>query len=143
MLSKKAKYGIQAVIALAKENKKNKMPVQIGTLAKKEKFPKKFLELILLELRKQGILHSKLGAGGGYTLGRPADKISIGQIIRTLDGPLAPISCVSQTAYRKCDDCKDEKTCEVRKVMQKVRDASARILDGTTLADAMKGKVKV
>lgn len=131
------------MIALAKENKKNKMPVQIGTLAKKEKFPKKFLELILLELRKQGILHSKLGAGGGYTLGRPADKISIGQIIRTLDGPLAPISCVSQTAYRKCDDCKDEKTCEVRKVMQKVRDASARILDGTTLADAMKGKVKV
>lgn len=141
MLSKKAKYGLQAIIFLAKEEKKKKGPIQIAELANHEKIPKKFLEIILLEMRKQGILHSKMGAGGGYSLGKPADKISIGQIIRTLDGPLAEVSCVSKTAYHKCDECRDEKTCEIRKVMKQVRDSTARILDGTTLADALKGKV--
>ncbi len=141
MLSKKAKYGLQAIIYLAKEEKKNKGPIQIAELAKHEKIPKKFLEIILLEMRKQGILHSKLGAGGGYSLGKPADKITIGQIVRLLDGPLAQVSCLSKIAYHKCDECKDEKTCEIRKIMKKVHDSTARILDGTTLSDAVKGKI--
>ncbi|MEI7802327.1 MAG: Rrf2 family transcriptional regulator [Bacteroidota bacterium] len=142
MLSEKAKYGLQAIIYLAKESRRHKEPFLISELAEHEKIPKKFLEIILLDMRKQGILHSKMGKGGGYFLAKPANEISIGQIVRVLDGPLAPISCVSKTAYRKCDDCKDEKTCEIRKVMQKVRDATAKILDGTTLEDAVKGKVK-
>lgn len=142
MLSKKAKYGLQAIIYLARESRKHKEPFLISELAEHENIPKKFLEIILLDMRKQGILHSKMGKGGGYFLAKPASEISIGQIVRVLDGPLAPISCVSKTAYRKCDDCKDEKTCEIRKIMQKVRDATAKILDGTTLEDAVKGKVK-
>ncbi len=141
MLSKKAKYGLQAIIFLAKEEKKKQGPIQIASLAKNEKIPKKFLEIILLELRKQGILHSKLGAGGGYSLGKAAEKISIGQVVRILDGPLAQVSCLSKTAYHKCDECKDEKTCEIRKIMKKVHETTTRILDRTTLADAVKGKV--
>ncbi len=141
MLSKKAKYGLQAIIFLAKEDRKKKGPIPIAELAKHDKIPKKFLEIILLELRKQGILHSKMGVNGGYSLGRPADLISIGQVVRVLDGPLAAVSCVSKTAYRKCDECKNEKSCEIRKIMKQVRDSTARILDGTTLADALKGKV--
>ncbi|GDX52552.1 Rrf2 family transcriptional regulator [Bacteroidota bacterium] len=143
MLSKKAKYGLQAIIFLAKEEKKKKGPIQISELAEKENIPKKFLEIILLEMRKQGILHSKMGAGGGYSLGKSADKISIGQIVRLLDGPLAQVSCLSKTAYHKCDECKDEKTCEIRKVMKKVHESTARILDRTSLADAVKGKVNI
>ncbi len=143
MLSKKAKYGLQAIIFLAKEEKKKKGPIQIAELAKHEKIPKKFLEIILLEMRKHGILHSKMGVGGGYSLGKSADKISIGQIVRTLDGPLAEVSCVSKTAYHKCDECQNEKTCEIRKVMKQVRDSTARILDGTSLADVLKGKVNI
>ena len=142
MLSKKAKYGLHAAIFLAKESKKGKPPIQIKELARREKIPKKFLELILLEMRKNGILHSKLGAGGGYTLGKPAKQISIGQIVRVLDGPLAPISCLSKSSYRKCDDCKSEKTCEIRKIYAKVHEATAKILDGNTLEDALNGKVK-
>ncbi len=138
MLSKKAKYGLQATIYLAKVERKKNGPVQIAELAAHEKIPKKFLEIILLELRKHGILHSKLGAGGGYSMGKSVDKITIGQIVRILDGPIASISCVSKTAYRKCDECKDEKTCEIRKIWKKVYDSTVKILDGTTLADAMK-----
>ncbi len=142
MLSKKAKYGLQAIIFLAKETRKKKEPMQISELAAHENLPKKFLEIILLDMRKQGILHSQMGRGGGYSLAREANKITVGQIVRALDGTIAPISCVSKSAYRKCNDCKDEKTCEIRKVMQKVRDATAKILDGTSLEDAVKGKVK-
>ncbi len=87
----------------------------------------------MLELKNNGLLRSKKGKGGGYTLARPATKIMVGQIVRILDGPLAPIPCVSQTAYRPCTDCDDENACQVRRVMQKVRDATAEILDNTSL----------
>jgi Rrf2 family protein len=135
MLSKKAKYALQALTLLTKEYGHG--PVLISDLAEKEKIPKKFLELILLNLKNKGILQSKKGKGGGYLLGKPPDSITLGEIIRILDGPLAPLPCVSQTAYRKCDECEDEMTCGIRPVMKEVRDATARILDGTTLSDLM------
>ena len=136
MLSQKAKYGLRALLALARKHEQ--APVLISHLAETEDIPKKFLELILLELKKNGILHSKKGKGGGYLLGKAPEAIALGQVIRILDGPLAPLPCVSQTAYRKCDECEDENTCGIRMVMKEVRDETARILDGTTLADVLR-----
>ena len=141
MLTKKAKYGLKAMFFLARQYKKNTEPILISLIAKKERIPKKFLEIILLEMRKQGLLHSTMGKGGGYNLAKPPDKISLGQIIRILDGPLAAVTCVSITAYRRCDECIDEKTCEIRRVMKQVRDATASILDETSLTQAMKSKI--
>jgi len=92
----------------------------------------------LLELKKQGLLHSKKGKGGGYTLAKTPHMIKMGTIIRILDGPLAPLPCVSVTAYAKCQECKDEKTCGIRIVMKDVRDSIALILDSTSLADVLK-----
>src|SRR5215471_9130572 len=135
MLSMKAKYGLRALTILAKEYGKG--PVLIADLAKQERIPHKFLELILLELKKKGILQSKKGKGGGYFLNRPPAATSVGEIIRALDGPLALLPCVSQTAYRRCDECVDELTCNIRHVMKEVRDATAAILDGTTLEDLL------
>jgi Rrf2 family protein len=135
MLTKKTKYALQALLSLAQDYGKG--PVLISDLAEKEHIPKKFLELILLELRNSGILQSKKGKGGGYLLGRPPELITFGQVIRQLDGPLAPLPCVSQTAYRKCVECLDERTCGIRVVMKEVRDVTAQILDTTTLADAL------
>jgi len=134
MLSKKAKYGLKAAFYLTRHYGKG--PVLISDLARKENIPKKFLELILLELKKHGLLTSKMGKGGGYYLSKPPDKIYVGQIVRILDGPLAPVSCVSKTAYARCIECENEKTCEIRKIMLQVRDSTAAILDHTTLVDA-------
>jgi len=135
MISKKTKYGLKALFYLAKHYGCG--PVLIMDLAETEHIPKKFLELILLNLKNKGLLQSKKGKGGGYILGKPPDKITMGEVIRILDGPLAPVSCVSQTAYRKCEECRDEKTCGIRLVMQEVRDAMANILDKTSLADLL------
>lgn len=136
MLSKKAKYGLTALIHLARNQ--NKGPVLISVLASEGRIPKKFLELILLELKNEGILQSKKGKGGGYSLARPAELIRIGHVVRVMDGPLAPIACVSETAYEKCVECTDEKTCPIRVVMKQVRDAIANILDSTTLSELIK-----
>jgi Rrf2 family protein len=136
MISKKAKYGLKALLMLAHAPDRN--PVLIADIARDEKIPRKFLELILLELKRHGLLQSKKGKGGGYYLSKNPDEITLGQIIRFLDGPIALVPCVSQTAYRKCDDCDDETTCGIRIVMKEVRDATGRILDGTTLADVLK-----
>ena len=133
MLSKKAKYGLTALIHLARNQ--NKGPVLISVLAKEGRIPKKFLELILLELKNEDVLQSKKGKGGGYYLARPPELIRIGHVIRLMDGPLAPIGCVSETAYEKCVECTDEKTCPIRLVMKQVRDAMANILDRTTLSE--------
>lgn len=112
-------------------------PILIADLAREERIPKKFLELILLTLKNSGILQSRKGKGGGYYLGKPPREISLGQLVRILDGPLAPVPCVSETAYAKCEECLDEKTCGIRLVMKDVRDAIADILDGTSLADVL------
>src|SRR5581483_10463344 len=132
MLTRKSKYGIKAMLLLAQETERG--PVLISELAERQRLPKKFLEAILLELKRHGLLHSKKGKGGGYLLGRKPSEITVGQIIRILEGPLALTPCVSQTAYRRCEECIDEKSCGVRLAMKEVRDSTARILDNTTLA---------
>jgi Rrf2 family protein len=139
MLSMKTKYGLRALLYLAKQP--DQVPVLISDLAEKEDIPKKFLELILLDLKNHGILHSKKGKGGGYSLRRKPESIKLGRVIRVLDGPLAPVPCVSQTAYVPCDECEDEHACGIRIVMKEVRDAMASILDNTSLADVL-GKVE-
>ena len=136
MLTRKAKYGLRAILRLARDYGKG--PVLIADLAHEELIPRKFLELILLEMRKHGLLESRMGKGGGYLLARSPADISFGHVVRILDGPLAPIPCVSVTAYRKCEECESETTCGIRMVMKEVRDANAKILDGTTLADVLK-----
>jgi Rrf2 family protein len=132
MLSKKAKYAIKALLALAEGEREE--PIRIADLARAEQIPPKFLELILLGLRNQGILQSRKGKGGGYLLARDPSEIYLGQIVRMFDGPLAPVPCASQTAYVRCADCRNEAVCGVRLAMKEVRDATARILDGTSLA---------
>jgi Rrf2 family protein len=136
MLSAKAKYGLKALLSLAAEPQPR--PVLGAEIAAREAIPKKFLEQILLELRHRGLLQSKRGRHGGYVLTRSPAEITVGQVIRALDGPIAPIPCVSQTAYVRCDECRDETTCGIRLVMKQVRDAMARILDTTTLADVVR-----
>ena len=139
MLSSKAKYGLNALVHLSK--KYNRGPVLITDIAEEEQIPKKFLEAILLDLKNHGILESKKGKGGGYQLARHPSEIKLGYVVRILDGPLAPVSCVSQTAYARCKECKDEHYCGIRLVMKDVREAIANILDKTTLAD-MSSKIK-
>jgi Rrf2 family protein len=130
MLSNKAKYGLKAMIHLAGADG----IALAATIAQDNNIPRKFLDAILLELTKAGLLTSKKGKGGGYQLARPADAITAGQIIRILDGPLAPIACASRTAYRPCTDCGDVEACAIRDVMLDVRDAMALILDRTSIA---------
>ena len=132
MLSRKAKYAIKALLALA-EGRPDE-PIRIADLARAERIPPKFLELILLGLKNQGILQSRKGKGGGYLLARDPGDIYLGQIVRMFDGPLAPVPCASQTAYVPCADCPNEAVCGVHLAMKEVRDATARVLDGTSIA---------
>ena len=118
-------------------------PVLVADLASRQQLPKKFLEAILLELKRHGLLHSKKGKGGGYLLSRDPAEITLGAVIRVLDGPLALIPCVSQTAYMKCEECLNENTCGVRLAMKEVRDATADILDHMTLAGLNQQVVQV
>jgi Rrf2 family protein len=109
-------------------------PALVADIARHNNIPKKFLDAILSELRNAGMVQSKKGKGGGYVLARPAHEIRVGQIVRTLDGPLAPIRCASHNYYRPCDDC-DEENCAVRLMMYEVRNAISRVLDDRTLAE--------
>lgn len=138
MLSQKAKYGLKAALALA-ELGEGKMML-ISEIAQQQSVPSKFLELILLELKRHGLVHSQRGKNGGYALSRPPSQITFGQIVRILDGPLAPLPCASLSGYRRCSDCGDEETCAVRLVMRQVRNAVAEILDSTSLADVSGSK---
>lgn len=137
-LSKRGEYGLRAMIMLAAPAKDGaSLPmVQIKEIAEREQISAKFLEQILLTLKNAGLLHSKMGVGGGYYLSRPAGEITLGQVFRTLDGPVAPVKCVSQMAYEPCG-CPDERTCGLRLVMGDVRNAIADILDNTSLADVV------
>lgn len=138
-LSKRGEYGLRAIIALAEPAEKSDAPqmMQIKEISVQEQISPKFLEQILLTLKNAGLLHSKMGVGGGYYLSRPAKEITLGQIFRVLDGPVAPVKCVSQMAYEPCG-CPDEETCGLRLVMGDVRNAIADILDHTSLADVTK-----
>ncbi len=139
MLSQKAKYALKAMLALAAQPSGELLQAQ--DIANQQNIPKKFLDLILIDLRRNGLVHSQRGKLGGYVLGRPAENITFAQVIRIIDGPLAPIPCASLTGYRRCADCKDEKACGVRLVMREVRDAVASILDATTLSSLDGGKL--
>ena len=132
-LSKRGEYGLRAMIDLATWEEDEQV-VQIKAIAEREQIPAKFLEQILLSLKNAGLLHSRMGIGGGYYLARQPEEISLGEVIRVLDGPLAPIRCVSQMAYESCG-CPDEETCGLRLVMSDVRNAMTEILDNTSLAD--------
>ncbi len=131
-LSKRTQYTLRALYALAR--KYGAGPVLITNLAQEEAIPKKFLEQILLSLKSSGYVASKKGKGGGYVLAQSPEKITIGSVIRAVEGPLAPLPCASETRFRKCDECVDIQTCGTRIVMRQVRDAIAAILDDTTLA---------
>ncbi len=133
MISQKSKYALKALTVLAEEYGKG--PVLIADIAGREHIPRSFLELILLELKNHRLLHSRKGRGGGYFLARTPTQISAGQVLRALEGPLAPLPCASKTAYRRCEECHDERTCAVRLLMCDVREATASILDSTTLKD--------
>jgi Rrf2 family protein len=132
-MTNKSKYGLKALLVLAQEAGRG--PVLVADLAEREAIPRKFLETILLELKHRGVVQSRKGRGGGYFLRRKPSEVTFGEVIRVLEGPLAAVPCVSQTAYMKCAECVDEQTCGVRLAMKVVRDATARILDHTTLAD--------
>jgi Rrf2 family protein len=107
----------------------------IADLARDENIPKKFLEFILLSLRKGGLLQSRVGKGGGYTLALPANRITVGSIVRILEGDIAPVQCLSTTNYARCEECQDEATCGIRLTMADVNVALATVLDGLSLAD--------
>lgn len=136
MISKKAKYALKALKYLAEKYADNK-PLLISEIAEKENIPKKFLEAILLELRNHGILLSQKGKGGGYMLRTPPEQVTLAKILRTIDGPIAPMLCVSLHFYGKCDDCSSEETCKIRPIMEKVRDANLGVYENTTLQDML------
>lgn len=135
MISQKAKYALRALIALA-EAPENE-PVFIADIAENQSIPRKFLEQILLDLKHQGLVVSRRGKAGGYLLLRSPETITFGEVMRIIEGPLAPLPCLSKMAYRKCDDCTDEKSCRIRRVFAGVAEATRVVLDGTTIADAI------
>ena len=136
MLSKKTKYGIKALAYVAR--KEDRKPVQTSEISESENISLKFLESILLELRKSGFLGSKKGKGGGYYLIKEPKDIKMTAVIRVLEGPIAMVPCVSLNYYEKCDDCPDERTCSVHKLKIQVRDASLKVLGENTLEDISK-----
>ena len=132
MISKKTKYGLKAMSHIARQEGRM---VSIASIAESENIPHKFLESILLLLRKSGFLGSKKGKGGGYYLVKEASEIYMVDVMRILEGPIAPVACVSLNYYEKCEDCPDESTCSLNVFMRKVRDAHLDVLRSTTLAD--------
>jgi Rrf2 family protein len=133
MLSQKARYALRALVELARAPEQQ---LTSGEIAERADAPRKFLEAILLETTRRGLVVSRRGKFGGYALARPADKISFAEVIRVIDGPLALAPCVSRTAFRKCTDCTSLETCTLRGALLKARDATAEVLEGHTLADA-------
>jgi len=138
MLSMKAKYAIRALVVLAKSEGKM---LQSKVIAKEADAPMKFLETILLELRQFGVIKSKRGIFGGYYLAMPASSITMGNIIRQIDGMLAPIGCASVTNYQRCEDCTDEASCMIRHLMLDVRNAISGVLDTRTLASMLEKEI--
>jgi Rrf2 family protein len=136
MLSSKARYALRALVELAREKGGQ---ATAGELAERADAPRKFLEAILLELARRGIVVSRRGKLGGYVLARPPELISFAEVIRIIDGPLALAPCVSRLSFRKCDDCPDLATCTLREALLLARDATAEVLERYTLADAVRG----
>ena len=141
MISQKAKYALRALVSLCRARYGE--PLMISQISKEQAIPKKFLEQILLELKRHGIVESRRGRLGGYVLLRAPDKVTFGEVLRLIDGPIAPLPCLSKIAYRRCIDCADESTCEIRHVFARVAEATREVLDKTTLADAVAGPVEL
>jgi Rrf2 family protein len=135
MISKKAKYALKALKVMAENAEKG--PMLISQIAEKEQIPKKFLEIILLELRNNGILKSQKGKGGGYQLRVEPKDITFAKVIRIIDGPIAPLPCVSLNFYGKCDDCQEEEACKLRNILVNWRDANLEVLEKKTLSDLL------
>ncbi len=131
MISQKAKYALRALILLARDGKSLTIP----EISRRQAIPRKFLEQILLQLNHHGLVYSRRGKEGGYALLRPADRVTFGEVLRIIDGPVAPLPCLSRIAYRRCDDCEEEASCEIRRVFSRVADATRGVLDETTIAD--------
>ncbi|MBX3491656.1 MAG: Rrf2 family transcriptional regulator [Parvibaculum sp.] len=138
MISQKAKYAFKALFRLAEQH--NGTSLQIEEIASDAGVPRKFLEHILLDLKRKGIVESRRGRAGGYVLVTRPDELTIGAVLRAVDGPIAPLPCISRTAYRRCEDCRDEKTCVVRRLFADTYTATLLLMDGTTLADALAGR---
>ncbi|SFU32174.1 transcriptional regulator, BadM/Rrf2 family [Pustulibacterium marinum] len=136
MLSKKTKYGLKALANLAKKGKGT--PVLISKIAEEENISKKFLEAILLQLKNNGFLGSKMGKGGGYYLLKEPREVKLASMYRILEGPIALLPCVSLNYYEKCEDCKSEETCQLNRVMIEVRDKTLSVLENKTLEDLIK-----
>jgi Rrf2 family protein len=136
MLSSKARYALRALVELARMNGAQ---ATAGDLAERADAPRKFLEAILLELARRGIVVSRRGKLGGYLLARAPEAISFAEVIRIIDGPLALAPCVSRLAFRKCEDCPDLATCSIREALLRARDATAQVLEAYSLADAAAG----
>ncbi len=136
MISQRARYAFKAIVALARA--KPGEGLQIRELAEQEKLPKKFLEQILLLLKSAGYITSRRGRDGGYSLLKSPDQIMIGPMLRVVDGPIAPLPCLSRTAYRRCADCVDEITCELRIGFEKAYSGYLGKLESTSLAEVMK-----
>lgn len=135
MISQRARYAFKALIVLARAGGAG---MQIRDIAEQEQIPRKFLEQILLSMKAGGLISSRRGREGGYALLKDAEAISLGSVLRMIDGPIAPLPCLSKTAYRKCDDCPSEELCGVRAGFAEAYGASLRVLEATTIAQAMK-----
>ncbi len=136
MISKKAKYALKALKHLAAKFEAKK-PTLISEIATSENIPKKFLEAILLELRNNGLLESRKGKGGGYLLRTPPEEITFAKVLRIIDGPIAPLLCVSLNFYGQCEDCTTEEACKLRPILGEVRDANLAVYEKTTVADLL------
>lgn len=136
MISKKTQYSIVALVRLARDYQQG--PILISTIAESEKIPKKFLEVILLELKNFGIVSSKKGKGGGYYLIKNPEEINLADIIRYFEGAIALVPCVAYKYYESCNFCKEEETCGIRSVFKEVRDESVRILKNTSFAEILR-----
>lgn len=134
MISQKTRYALRALLYLVEKG--GGAPVQLAKIAETQQVPRKYLELIMLDLKKAGIVTSIRGPSGGYRLAQPPEDISFGDVLRVTDGPIALVPCASVHFYSTCDDCHDEATCAIRKVLAMVRESSVGILEGTSLADA-------
>jgi Rrf2 family protein len=133
MLSKKAKYAIKALIALTKNA--GNPPMQISHISEQENIPRKYLEVVLLELRNGGYLYSKKGSNGGYILSKPSEEIYLDGVVRLADGPIAQVYCASVYHYHQCEECPVEATCSIRDLYLEIRAADLKILSGTSIAD--------
>jgi len=134
MLAQKTRYALRSLLYLAEES--GGSPVQLARIAETQRVPPKYLELIMLDLKKAGLVVSTRGPRGGYLLAREASGISFGEIVRALEGPIALISCASVNFYAPCGDCHDEATCAIRRAFSILRDQSAQLLEGISLDQA-------